>query len=59
MCSSDLSNIVLLGACSHLLGIEKHKIEDGIKRIFAKKGQDIIDINIKAFNEGSKFSGLL
>ena len=53
------SNIVLLGACSHLLGIEKHKIEDGIKRIFAKKGQDIIDINIKAFNEGSKFSGLL
>ena len=30
------SNIVLLGACSHLLGIEKHKIEDGIKRIDRK-----------------------
>lgn len=48
------ANIVLLGACSGLLGIEKQKVEEGIKRIFAKKGKDVVESNIQAFNAGNK-----
>lgn len=50
--NSRAANIVLLGACSHLLGIEPEKFEEGIKRIFARKGEEIVDMNIKAFKAG-------
>ncbi|MBP3342916.1 MAG: indolepyruvate oxidoreductase subunit beta [Bacteroidales bacterium] len=48
------ANIVLLGACSHLLGIEPEKFEQGIERIFARKGESIVDSNLKAFRAGQK-----
>ncbi len=48
------ANIVLLGACSHLLGIEPAKFEEGIKRIFGRKGEDIVNMNIAAFRAGQK-----
>lgn len=48
------ANIVLLGACSHLLGMEPEKFEEGIRRIFAKKGEDIVEMNIKAFKAGQE-----
>ncbi len=46
------ANIVLLGACSHLLGMETQKFEEGIRRIFSNKGEDIVEANIKAFKAG-------
>lgn len=46
------ANIVLLGACSHLLGIEPSKFEEGIRRIFGRKGEEIVEMNIKAFKAG-------
>ena len=48
------ANIVLLGACSHLLGIEPEKFEQGLERIFARKGEAIVDSNLKAFRAGQK-----
>ena len=48
------ANIVLLGACSHLLGIEPEKFEQGIERIFARKGEAIVDSNLKAFRAGQE-----
>lgn len=48
------ANIVLLGACSHLLGIEPEKFEQGIERIFARKGEAIVDSNLKVFRAGQK-----
>ncbi len=48
------SNIVLLGACSKLIGIEPEKIEDGIRRIFARKGENVVESNIKAYKAGQK-----
>ena len=51
------ANIVLLGACSHLLGIEPEKFEQGIERIFARKGQEVVDANLKAFRAGQKAAG--
>ncbi len=48
------ANIVLLGACSHLLGIGSEKFEEGIKRIFARKGEAIVESNLKAFKAGQE-----
>ncbi len=46
------ANIVLLGAASEHVGIEYDKLEDGIRRIFARKGEAIVDMNIKALRLG-------
>ncbi len=46
------SNMVLLGATIPYLGIELSKIEAAIVNIFGKKGQDVVDANIKAVRAG-------
>ncbi len=46
------ANIVLLGAASPILGIEAKDLEGGIRRIFERKGEKIVDMNIKAFSVG-------
>lgn len=46
------SNMVLLGATAPLIGIEPHKIESAIRAIFSRKGDAIVESNIKAFNAG-------
>ena len=56
MASQRVANIVLLGAASPFLGIEVEKIEEGIRRIFARKGDDIVEINIKAFRAGLEYA---
>lgn len=48
------ANIVLLGACSHLLGLPSEKFEEGIRRIFARKGEEVVEMNIKAFRAGKR-----
>lgn len=49
-------NMVMLGATSPFLGLAVEKLEDGIKAIFGRKGQAIVDLNLKAFNIGRKFA---
>lgn len=46
------SNMVLLGAATPFLGIEPEKIEAGIREIFGKKGEAIVESNLKAFRAG-------
>ena len=46
------SNIALLGACSSLLDIESEKLEAGIREIFARKGEAIVEANLAAFRAG-------
>lgn len=46
------SNMVLLGAATPFLGIPEEKIEAGIKSIFGKKGEAIVESNLKAFRAG-------
>ena len=50
--SARAANIVLLGAATPFLGIEYHKIEDGIRGIFERKGAAIIEMNLKALKAG-------
>ncbi|MBO4416765.1 MAG: indolepyruvate oxidoreductase subunit beta [Bacteroidales bacterium] len=46
------SNIALLGACSGILGIEPDKLEAGIRELFARKGEAIVEANLAAFRAG-------
>ncbi len=42
------ANVVLLGAASPILGIGIEKIEDGIRRFFGRKGDDVVAMNLKS-----------
>lgn len=46
------ANMVLLGAASPFLGMDAKNIEDGIERIFGRKGAEVVDLNIKALRAG-------
>lgn len=46
------SNMVLLGAATPFIDIEIPKIEDGIRSVFARKGEAMVESNLKAFRAG-------
>ncbi len=46
------SNMVLLGAASILIDISPEKIENGIRTIFAAKGEKMVESNLAAFRAG-------
>ena len=51
-----VSNVVILGAATPFIQIAPEKIEAGIKRIFDKKGDTIVEMNLKAFHAGRQFA---
>jgi len=50
------SNIVMLGAASPFLELPYESLEVGIKRIFGKKGEKIVQLNLDALKAGSQFA---
>jgi len=46
------ANVILLGAAQKALGIEYEKLEDAIRRVFGRKGDAIVEANIKALALG-------
>ena len=46
------ANIVLLGAAIKAIGIERSKIEQAVRTVFARKGESVVDANIKALEIG-------
>ena len=46
------ANVILLGAAQKALGIEYSKLEDAIRRVFGRKGEAIVEANIKALALG-------
>ena len=46
------ANVILLGAAQKALGIEYAKLEEAVKRVFARKGEKIVEANIKALALG-------
>ena len=46
------SNIVIVGAASPYLGIDYESLEKGIKKIFGRKGEEIINLNLQALQAG-------
>jgi indolepyruvate ferredoxin oxidoreductase beta subunit len=50
------SNMVMLGAASPFIDLPLNSLEQAIRDIFNRKGQEIVDINLKAFHAGRAFS---
>ena len=56
--SNKAANIVILGAASPFLGMAYEKIEDAIRFIFQKKGDNVINLNLNALKAGRDFTYL-
>lgn len=54
--SPRVSNMVMLGAASLFLDIPFEKIEEGIRDLFGRKGNDIVEVNLKALRAGREYS---
>ncbi len=46
------TNMVVLGAASKYLKIDLSKLEDAVKQNFARKGEEVVEANIKALRAG-------
>ncbi len=54
--SARSANIVLLGAAAPFLGLGLEKFEEGIRKIFGRKGDDVVEVNIKALRAGWEYA---
>ena len=46
------ANVILLGAAQKALGIEYEKLEDAIRSVFGRKGEAVVEANLKALALG-------
>ena len=53
------ANMVLLGAAIPMLGIDHDLVIDGVKRVFSRKGEAIVNTNIAAIEAGYAISSKL
>ncbi len=54
--SARASNIVMLGAASPFLKMEMSEFEDALKELFGRKGEEVVEMNIKALRAGRKMA---
>mgnify|MGYP000790515443 FL=1 len=54
--SARVANIVLLGATIPFLGIDYAKVQDSIHEIFQRKGEAIVEMNLKALAAGKEIA---
>jgi indolepyruvate ferredoxin oxidoreductase beta subunit len=54
--SARSMNVVILGAASSFLDIPYEKLEEGIKFIFARKGEAVINANLNAMKAGREMA---
>ncbi|MDA3867817.1 MAG: indolepyruvate oxidoreductase subunit beta [Salinivirgaceae bacterium] len=50
------SNIVMLGAAAPFLNVELSVLESGLRQIFGSKGDDVVEMNLKALHAGYNFA---
>ena len=48
------ANVILLGAAQRALGIEYDKLEEAVRRVFERKGEAVVEANIKALAIGKR-----
>ncbi len=54
--NAKASNMVMLGAASPFIDIPLSSIENGIREIFSRKGEEVVAMNLKAFHAGREFA---
>ena len=57
--SKKASNMVVLGAAAPFIGIPFPGFEEGIRKIFGRKGEEIVDLNLAALRKGKEMAGSL
>jgi indolepyruvate ferredoxin oxidoreductase beta subunit len=55
--SARAGNIVILGAASPFIEMSFTSIENAVRKLFSRKGEEIVKANIKALKAGRAFSG--
>ncbi|MFH0842846.1 MAG: indolepyruvate oxidoreductase subunit beta [Bacteroidota bacterium] len=50
--SVKAGNIVVLGAASHFISMSFSSIENAVRKLFVRKGEEIVNLNLKALNAG-------
>ncbi len=50
--STKFSNMVMLGAAASFIHLEKESLRKGIRMIFGKKGDEVVEANLMAFEAG-------
>ena len=48
------ANVILLGAAQQALGIDYDKLESAIRRVFVRKGEAVVEANVKALAIGKE-----
>ncbi|MFA8435546.1 MAG: indolepyruvate oxidoreductase subunit beta [Marinifilaceae bacterium] len=54
--SARAFNFVMLGAASPFIEVPFEYLEEGIRKIFGRKGEEVVEMNIKALHAGRKFA---
>jgi indolepyruvate ferredoxin oxidoreductase beta subunit len=54
--SARSGNIVILGAASPFIDMPFESLENAIRKFFGRKGDDIVEVNLKALKAGREFS---
>ena len=50
------ANMVILGAASSFIDLPYESLQDAIRHIFSRKGEEIIQMNLKAMEAGRSFA---
>lgn len=56
MKSPKSANMVMLGAASEYLGLEQTLFEGAIRKIFGRKGEEVVNTNLEAYKAGLEFA---
>lgn len=54
--SKRSANMVILGAASLKMGLDYESLEKSVKNIFKSKGEEVIEVNVKALKAGREFA---
>lgn len=54
--SAKTENVVMVGLASKFLGIDKQQFQNSLRELFASKGDDIVAMNLKAFDLGEELA---
>ncbi|MBP5771513.1 MAG: indolepyruvate oxidoreductase subunit beta [Bacteroidaceae bacterium] len=46
------ANVILLGGAQQAIGLDYGQLEEAVRRVFAHKGEDIVEANLKALSVG-------
>jgi indolepyruvate ferredoxin oxidoreductase beta subunit len=56
--SSRSGNMVILGAASSFISLPFDSLENAVRQLFMRKGDDVVDLNLRALRAGRDAAGI-